>query len=105
MRRCGGFAWRAPSASSRPRRFSSVLSITGRPPNATGRPRADRRHRWARGRDRLLRGTPLFDWLFDDRWVVALILGLAGIGCVFAWWRTRKKQYLYGLAAVVVLAT
>jgi ketosteroid isomerase-like protein len=45
----------------------------------------------------------VFDWLFEGNWVAFTILTGAALVLTWAWWRTRRKNYLIGLAAIVIL--
>jgi hypothetical protein len=42
-------------------------------------------------------------WLVDDPTTVLAVLGLAGFGVGVAWWLTRRRGYLFGVAAAVGL--
>jgi hypothetical protein len=44
----------------------------------------------------------LFDWPFDNCLSISLVLGAAGLGLAFAWYRTN--QYAFGLGSVIVVA-
>jgi hypothetical protein len=45
----------------------------------------------------------VFDWLFDNRLIIGVLLCavLAAFGA--AWWRTRKKQYAISAGVVLLL--
>jgi hypothetical protein len=45
----------------------------------------------------------VFDWLFEGRSSVYLLLGLLVIGCVAMWWRDRKRHWFIPLAVVLAL--
>ena len=44
----------------------------------------------------------MFDWLFDNEWIIGGMLIIAALAFAAAWWQTRKKPY--GYAAVGFLA-
>jgi hypothetical protein len=44
----------------------------------------------------------VFDWLFDGCLPISLVIGAAGIGLVFAWYRT--SQYAFGLGGIILFA-
>jgi hypothetical protein len=45
----------------------------------------------------------VFDWLFDNRWIIGVLLCVALAALGTAWWRTRKKQYAIGAGLVLLL--
>jgi hypothetical protein len=45
----------------------------------------------------------VFDWLFDNRWIIGVLLCVALAALGTAWWRTRKKQYASGAGLVLLL--
>jgi hypothetical protein len=48
--------------------------------------------------------TAVFDWLFEGRPAVYLILGTAAALLLMLWWRDRKRHWLIGAAACALLA-
>jgi hypothetical protein len=44
----------------------------------------------------------VFDWLFDGCLPVSLVIGAAGVGLLFAWYRT--SQYAFGLGGIIFIA-
>src|SRR5262245_27176802 len=46
----------------------------------------------------------MFDWLIENPTPVYLLLGVAAVGLVAAFWFTRKRHWLIGLAVAAVLA-
>jgi hypothetical protein len=46
----------------------------------------------------------VFDWLFEGRLSVYLVLAVAAAVLLALWWRDRKRRWLYGVAAVGALA-
>jgi hypothetical protein len=46
----------------------------------------------------------VFDWLFEGRPFVYVILGAAAVVLLALWWRTRKRHYLFAVGGVAALA-
>ncbi len=45
----------------------------------------------------------MFDWLFEGRSIVYLLLGLVAIVLVLVWYQSRNRKVLIGLAATLLL--
>ena len=45
----------------------------------------------------------MFDWLFEGQTTVYILLGVALVVLVFAYWQYRRKEWLYAILGVVVL--
>jgi len=46
----------------------------------------------------------MFDWLFEGKPTVYLLLGVLGLILLVLWWRSRKKALLAGVVVVALLA-
>jgi hypothetical protein len=46
----------------------------------------------------------MFDWLFEGRVLVYVILACVGVLLLFQWWQLRKRSWLYAFLGVAALA-
>jgi hypothetical protein len=45
----------------------------------------------------------VFDWLFDGCLPISLVLGAAGLGLAWAWYRTNQSSFAYGFFILLIM--